>query len=166
MCTMLCSCSRKFRHKAQLLIYPFIVLLLNLRSSQSNLNSDRHSFANKKITLSLLEGEGDNVTEVKKEFSFASLAMNTTVSMDGLTVNSYSTTTNEESSNQGAITLYCTASDGTEISVRTIVLYDEGGNLITGEYFKNKTISVKGMVDVFNGSYQIKVFSLNDIIVK
>ncbi|MBO7304643.1 MAG: thermonuclease family protein [Clostridia bacterium] len=125
-----------------------------------------NDFQNKKITLTLLQGEGDNVTEVTKTFDFAALAMNTTVSMDGLTVNRYTTTTNEESANEGAMTLYCTASDGTEIAVRTVVLHDESGNLITGEYFKGKTISVKGMVDAFSGSYQIKVFSLNDITIK
>ena len=125
-----------------------------------------NDFKNKKITLTLLQGEGDNVTEVTKTFDFAALAMNTTVSMDGLTVNRYTTTTNEESANEGAMTLYCTASDGTEIAVRTVVLHDESGNLITGEYFKGKTVSVKGMVDAFSGNYQIKVFSLNDIIIK
>ena len=39
------------------------------------------------------------------------------------------------------------------------------GNLLTEKDFKGKTIDVKGFVDFYSGSYQIKVFSANDIVV-
>ena len=57
-----------------------------------------------------------------------------------------------------------TCEDGnTTISVRTEVLRFSNGTIITEESFKGKSINVKGMIDYFNGSYQIKVFSPKDI---
>jgi DNA/RNA endonuclease YhcR with UshA esterase domain len=43
------------------------------------------------------------------------------------------------------------------------VLKDEGGNIITASAYQGKNINVKGIIDYFNGTYQIKVFSANDI---
>jgi DNA/RNA endonuclease YhcR with UshA esterase domain len=51
------------------------------------------------------------------------------------------------------------------ISVRTVVLYDENGNLVTEDAYMGKTIDVKGIVDFFSDSYQIKVYSANSITV-
>ncbi|MBR6741064.1 MAG: hypothetical protein IKM04_08375, partial [Clostridia bacterium] len=104
------------------------------------------------------------VGEENKTFGFAELALNTSVSMSGLRVKSVYTTDNEESSSNGAMTLTCEA-DGKEISVRTIVLRDTEGKLITSALFENKSIDVKGLVDLFDGTYQIKVFSIDDIII-
>lgn len=104
------------------------------------------------------------VGEENKTFGFAELSLNTSVSMSGLRVTSVYTTDNEESSSNGAMTLTCEA-DGKEISVRTIVLRDTEGKLITSALFENKTIDVKGLVDLFDGTYQIKVFSIEDIII-
>jgi DNA/RNA endonuclease YhcR with UshA esterase domain len=53
--------------------------------------------------------------------------------------------------------------DGQSIDVRTTVLTDKDGNLIKASAYEGKTIDVKGMVDYFNGSYQIKVFSADNI---
>lgn len=124
------------------------------------------TFKNSKVTVTVFEGEGEELEEVEKELSFAKMAMNTTVSMEGLTVNRVSTTTNEESSQQGAMTLYCTSADGLSVTVRTVVLYDSEGNLVTADYFEGKRIDVKGMIDYYSGDYQIKVFSLDSITIK
>ena len=75
------------------------------------------------------------------------------------------TTDNEESSSKGAMTLTCTV-DGQRVSVRTEVLYDAEGNLVTASYFEGKTIDVRGVVEEYKGSYQIKVFILDDVTVK
>lgn len=98
------------------------------------------------------------------EKRYAEMALGTSISMKNLKVKSVYTTTNEESASQGAMTLTCQA-DGYTISVRTAVLKDENGNLLTEKDFKGKTIDVKGFVDFYSGSYQIKVFSANDIVV-
>ena len=42
-------------------------------------------------------------------------------------------------------------------------MYDENRNMITASAYEGKTINVKGIVDSYDGSYQIKVFVANDI---
>ena len=105
------------------------------------------------------------VGDEAKTFDYAELALGTSISMENLKVVDVYTTTNEESSSKGAMTLTCEV-DGMTVSVRTNVLYDENGNLITEDAYMGKTIDVKGIVDYFSGNYQIKVFSANNIIVK
>ena len=105
-----------------------------------------------------LEGEE---TETK-EFGYADLIMSTSVSMKDLKVTGAYTTSNG-GDNDGAMTLTCQSKDGIIVTVRTIVLYDDGGNMLTEADFLNKTIDVKGIVDYFSGDHQIKVFSTKDI---
>ena len=69
------------------------------------------------------------------------------------------------------MTLTCKAENGKTIDVRTEVLKDENGRIVTEEYFMYKTIDVKGLIDYFdlndtgNGTYQIKVYTLGDVTV-
>lgn len=104
------------------------------------------------------------VEEQPVSFPYAQLAMNSSISMKGLHVYDVYTTANEDSASKGAMTLYCSYGS-TMISVRTIVLYDENGELVTKDRYLGKTIDVSGIVDFFSGTYQIKVFNTNDIIV-
>ena len=117
-------------------------------------------FTSKVERTAIVDGE-----EVLKEFDYAELLLATSVSMNGLVVDSIYTTTKEDSSSKGAMTLTCKVG-GKTVDVRTDVLTDAKGNLITAEYFEGKTIDVRGIVDRFDGSYQIKVFTLDDITVK
>ncbi len=113
-----------------------------------------------------VNGKVEIVTdEDKKTFGYAELAMNTSLFMENLTVVDIYTTTAEDSSSKGAMTLTC-SSDGITVDVRTAVLTDENGNIITADAYAGKTISVKGIVDYFSGSYQIKVLSAKDITVQ
>ena len=100
--------------------------------------------------------------ESAQVFDYAALAMSTSIEMKGLTVQEVYTTTDEDSSSTGALTLTC-QSNGVTVSVRTIPLYDADGKLITEDRFLGKTIDVKGVVDIFEGQYQIKVFLLDHI---
>ena len=102
------------------------------------------------------------VNEEMVTIDYAKLAMSTSVEMQNLYVYDAYTTKNESSASLGAMTLYCRAGDQ-RIAVRTIVLYDENGKLVTQDRFIGKTIDVKGLVDYFDGDYQIKVFNINDI---
>lgn len=115
------------------------------------------TFANGKVTVTV----GDET----KTYDYANLALYTSVEMRELTVKS--TYTTDSGDNKGAITLTCEADGGIEISVRTIVLHDADGNLVTADYFKDATIDIKGIVDIYtydgSNQYQIKVFSINDI---
>ena len=102
------------------------------------------------------------VGDEEKTFKYGELAMSTTVSMKNLKVVSVYTTQSDTDSN-GAMTLTCKGDDGTTVAVRTIVLRDDNGNMITADAFEGKTIDVKGAVDYYSGSYQVKVFTINDI---
>ena len=101
------------------------------------------------------------VGEVEQTFDYALLALGTSVEMRGLTVREVYTTTDEESSSYGAMTLTCEA-DGQTILVRTVPLYD-GNTQVTEDRFLGQTIDVKGIVDFYEGQYQVKVFTLNSI---
>jgi uncharacterized membrane protein len=103
-----------------------------------------------------------------REFRYAELILYTSVELRDLTVKRVSTT--ESESSKGAMTLTCQTPDGTEIKIRTIVLRDDNGQLITAETFEGKTIDVKGLVDYYkseyqeHGEYQVKIFSIKDVI--
>jgi len=105
------------------------------------------------------------VAEEIKTFPYAAVAMNSSISMENLKVLSVHTTTNEDSSSYGAMTLNCEA-DGIPVTIRTVVLTDANGKLITEDAYLDKTIDVKGIIDFFDGQYQIKVFSAKDITIK
>lgn len=93
---------------------------------------------------------------------YAAMAMSTSIEMKGLTVVDSYTTKTEGSASKGAFTLTCMV-DGKVVDVRTTVLVDKDGNLVTADIYEGKTIDVKGIVDFYNGSYQIKVFSADNI---
>jgi DNA/RNA endonuclease YhcR with UshA esterase domain len=88
------------------------------------------------------------------------LVLNISISMKDLKVESVYTTPSGDSA--GAMTLHCTAQDGTPVDLRTIVLY-ENGEKVSADYFEGKTIDVKGFVDYFDGDYQIEIYSVNDV---
>jgi hypothetical protein len=117
------------------------------------------TFVNGKVTAT--------VNEESATYDYADLALYTSIEMKGLRVKSIYTT--DSGDNKGAMTLTCESEDGLEVSVRTIVLRDGEGNLVTAEYFEGTTIDVKGIVDLYSydgaHQYQIKVFSVNDVII-
>jgi len=105
------------------------------------------------------------LAEEIRSFPYAQLVMSTSIAMENLEVVDIYTTQDPASDSKGAMTLTCRSGD-TEITVRTAVLRDESGALITADAYLGKTIDVKGVVDYFDGGYQIKVFSANGITVK
>ncbi len=111
--------------------------------------TDPDTFANGTVDI--------DVNEETVTFDYAELALSTTVEMTDLYVVDVYTTSNTDSSSYGAMTLTCTV-DGVTISVRTVVLYDDNGDMITASAYLGKTIDVKGIVDYYDGTYQIKVF--------
>ncbi len=118
--------------------------------------TDANTFINGTVDV---EGEEGTVTA-----PFAQLAMSTSVEMKGLKVVDIYTTKNEESASKGAMTLTCKVGDET-VCVRTTVLLDDNGKLITEKAYAGKTIDVKGIIDYYDGTYQIKVFSADNITV-
>ena len=94
--------------------------------------------------------------------SYQELAVSTSIAMKNLKVVSVYTTKNPESDDYGAMTLTC-ESNGQRVAIRTEVLKDEDGNLITADAYKGRTINVEGIVDHYEGSYQIRVYTPQDI---
>lgn len=97
-----------------------------------------------------------------KEYRFAELSLYTSVSMEDITVKSIYTTSSDDSSSKGAMTITC-EKDGVTVTVRTAVLIGKDGKLVTAERYEGKNISVRGIVDHYDGEYQIKVLSVDDI---
>ena len=127
----------------------------------SNRLTDPAVFKNGTLEIETMVGLDSEETQTTT-FDYAALAMNTSISMENLYVWDIYTTASGNS--EGAMTLTCTA-DGITIKVRTIVLRDENGEPLTESDFLYKTIDVTGIVDYFNGEYQIKVFTAGEIVV-
>ena len=126
-----------------------------------------------KITLQgyeqILDDSGEVIDEVlvNKEFKYGDIAHYSTVSVLNLTVTKVYTTTSDTDSN-GALTITCRAADGTTIDIRTASqltkIVDGQKVAVTAADFPAGTvISVKGVIDSFNGKYQIKVFEIEDV---
>jgi len=101
----------------------------------------------------------------KKTFDYAELALGSSIKLENLKVKSMYTTNDENSGSRGAISITCEV-DGVTIVIRTSVLYDDDNKIITESYFEGKIIDVKGVVDCFNGQYQVKLLSIKDVDIK
>ena len=115
------------------------------------------------IDVTSVDEEGNETVETKT-FDRGFLTMHGSASLKDLVITRIYTTQNEDSSNYGALSITCLAQDGTEVVLRTIVLKDADGKTITADKFPiGSVIDAKGVVDVYNGVYQLKVFSASDI---
>ncbi len=112
-----------------------------------------------KLTMEFtVKGEGGEETLEDVTINFGEAVMGSSVSMTNLKVVSAYTT--PKGDNTGAISLTCEQknADGTttRIVVRTLPLY-ENGELIPQSRYEGKTINVKGIIDKYEGVYQVKV---------
>lgn len=114
------------------------------------------------IDVTTFDDEGNDIV-TPTEFDYGELAHYSTVTVKNLKVASVYKTSNGGDSD-GALSITCTAEDGTTIVVRTEVLRDADKNLIGEDAFPiGSNITVKGIIDSYKGSYQIKVFSIDDV---
>ena len=120
------------------------------------------TFANSMVDVEMMDPETEEVTT--KAFQYAELALGTSIEMKNLYVKSVYTTKSDNDNSNGAMTLTCEV-NGVTVDVRTIVLTDDNGDIITADAYRGKTIDVKGIVDCFDGDYQIKVMDDNYITV-
>lgn len=143
---------------------PDNLKLISTGHKASNRVTDAATFNDATLTLDVPTSIGGADTE-SKTFKYAELAMNTSIVMKDLHVVDVATT--QDGNNAGAMTLTCTV-NGETISVRTNKLWKPDKTLYTEADFLNQTITVTGIVDYFNheyhGGYQIKVFSVKDIV--
>ena len=139
---------------------PANTIKISEGNEPGNRLTDAATFTSQGIELEVQEAAGGEFTGTKA-FSYAELAMSTSIRMENLTVES-AYTTNNGGDSDGAMTLTCSV-DGIPITVRTMVLRHEDGSMVTEGELIGKTIDVTGIVDSFSGEYQIKVFKLEDI---
>ncbi len=135
---------------------PGNIQMISQGHSPAYVETSAQQFVNGKVELDLAEG--------KQTFDYAYLTMNTSISMKNLTVQSIYTTDNPDSSSNGAMTLTCLI-DGVEVDVRTEVFHNADGSLITAETYQGKNINVRGIVDYYDGKYQIRVLTPKEIVI-
>lgn len=139
---------------------PDNIKLIGTGNLASNRVTDPKVFTEGKVALQVLKEFGGEETQ-EKTFSYAELAMSTSIAMKDLFVKDIYVT-NNGGDNDGSMTMTCEV-DGITITVRTAVMRKADKTLYTPEDFLNKTIDVTGIVDYFKGDYQIKVFSAKNI---
>ncbi len=118
--------------------------------------TDPATFVNGQVTILSDEGQ--------RTIPYTEAVLGTSMQMHGLQVVDVYTTDNGGSSD-GAMTLTCNAG-GVTVTVRTAILLDENGDRITEDVYLGKTIDVKGVVEYYDGEYQIKVLTAKHIIIK
>ena len=136
---------------------PGNIQMISQGNEPAFVTTDADKFLNGEVTFTDEEGNSSNAP-------YAAMALSTSIEMKNLKVVDSYTTTKEDSASKGAFTLTCQV-NGQTVSVRTTVLVDENGQLVTADAYEGKTITVKGIVDYFNGNYQIKVFSKDNIVI-
>ena len=122
-------------------------------------------------TIKEIQDENGELVEtlVTQEFKYAELVHYSTAKLSQLTVKSvYAHTSDPTSDSYGALTITCEDQDGNVIKIHTdkkLTTTVDGQKVDIGkEYFPAGTvITVKGIVDLYNGEYQLRVFSYNDI---
>ncbi len=86
------------------------------------------------------------------------MAMATSVSMQGLTVTAAEPALADDGTDTGALILTC-EKDGASVLIHTVRLPSEPADLV------GKSLDVKGIVDFYDGVYQLKVFSADHVTV-
>ena len=139
-------------------------LVYNARDTENEFQMKKLSEGNKidytEISADLFVNAKEKVSigDEETELRVAQLMLGTTVSMKNLKVKSA-----KPAATSDALTIYCDV-NGIEVQLHMPAMYDEYNRPITEEYFLGKTIDVKGVVDVFYGTYQIEFYTLNDIV--
>ena len=147
--------------------------VLSKGHSASYLEVDVNTIMNGTLVLDTyreVENENGEMVEtlVKETFNYGELAHYSTVTVKNLTVKSVWTTQNG-GDNDGALTITCEDENGIEIDIRTaskLTKTVDGKTVdVTASDFPKGTVivTVKGIIDSYNGEYQIQVFSISDI---
>ena len=151
----------------------FLVPGYRLRITGTADNNENFGFQVSGLSFSLINPSDDDVQILEKDVAIDPVLItaddlsgedvpeNVLVRIENIRVQSIYTTTNETSSNKGAMTLTCLTQDNKAVTVRTAVLTQDG-ETVTEDYFKGKTLNVTGVVEFYENSPQIKLFTLSD----
>ncbi|MBO4326445.1 MAG: thermonuclease family protein [Clostridia bacterium] len=127
------------------------------------------------LSFSLINPTDDDTRIIEKDVEFHPTLItandlltndtleNTFVRLENLTVTSvYTTKNNGATASDGAMTLTCKSADGKTVTVRTVKLTLDG-ETVTEDYFMGKTMNVQGIFTFYQGSPQLKLFTLADV---
>lgn len=116
-----------------------------------------------KLTYEVTTVNSDKTETVEnKTYDYGFIGMHSSASLKNLTITEVYTTPDGNSA--GAMSITCRDADGNEVVLRTIVLKDSSGATVKASAFPvGSVIDAKGIIDVFNGAYQLKIFSAADI---
>ncbi len=116
-----------------------------------------------KLTYEVTTVDDDETEKVEvKTYDYGFIGMHSSASLKNLTITEVYTTPDGNSA--GAMSITCRDVDGNEVILRTIVLKDSTGATVKASEFPvGSVINAKGIIDVFNGAYQLKIFSVSDI---
>ena len=145
--------------------HPKNIQLISKSNSIVYQTVDAQTLLNGKVNATVTEVDSEgNETTTEQQFDYGFLTMHSVKQLENLTI--LSTYTDTEGSDKGAISIYCQAEDGTRVTLRTAVMKNSDGSLVTADAFPaGAKISVaKGIVDMHNGKYQLKIFRPADII--
>ena len=130
---------------------------------------DINTLLNGKIDIqSYVEVEGENGEKEEQlqtvEFKYGELALHSTIKLSNLTVKSVYTTVSSTDSN-GALSITCTDASGKTIVIRTAskLIREDQSIVVASDFPVGTVISVRGIVDKFNGTYQVEVSNIKDI---
>ena len=121
-------------------------------------------FSKVKVETEIYNEETEEYEVTTQERTYADLIFSTSVSMKNLKViDAY--TTNNGGDNDGAISLTCKSGNNT-IIIRVAAIEDEKGEMVFDQNeLLGKTIDAIGIVDAYNGEYQIRVFLKENLII-
>ncbi len=118
------------------------------------------------LEVTIIDEAGEETLEMRT-YDVGFLTMHSTASLKGLTIQDIYTTQKEDSSNNGAMSITCVDENGVQIVLRTVVLKDADGKTITADAFPiGSKLDAKGVVDVYDGVYQLKIFSASDLVLQ
>ena len=125
---------------------------------------DVNTLLNGKLTFEQTvvdENENETIEEIVLDYGY--IVLHSTATIKNLTIKSVYTT--QEGDSKGAMSITCEDENGNKIIVRTVVLIDGTTHeKITAAAFPiGAKMDVRGIVDYFDGTYQIKLLTLNDV---
>ena len=108
-----------------------------------------------------IKGDDETETVETKTFDYGYIGMHSSASLKNLTITDVYTT--PDGNSKGAMSITCVDEDGNKIILRTIVLMANGAVVKDTAFPIGSVINAKGIIDVFNGEYQLKIFAAADI---
>ncbi len=128
---------------------------------------DVNTLLSGKLNFEITEtDEEGNETLSNKELDYGYVVLHSTASFKNLRIKDVYTT--QQGSSKGAMSITCEDESGNTIVIRTVVLINVDTKLqVTEDDFPvGSVIDVKGVVDYYDGTYQLKLLSFKDVTFK